>query len=429
MRLSNILFINLLFSFSLYAETHHHEMEHTHEHEVQDHQEEMSHDELGTLGIYPINREASGTSWQPESTPHDGAHWMYGDWMMMSHGYLYLVHNQQNGPRGDTKNYSQGEIMLQGSRKLNDGTFTLRSAFSIDPLMGKSGYPLLFQTGETADGETHLVDRQHPHNFFVELGSSYAKPINDKHALFLYAGIVGEPALGPAVYMHRLSGNMNPEAPITHHWFDSTHITNGVLTLGVTHPYYKIEASLFRGREPSQNRYRIELGELDSYSARFTLNPTPNLSMQVSGGHLKSPEALEPTINMNKFIASMTFNQTILGGLSQTTLGFGRNDPSQGHASNAYLLESSWNAYTTNTIFYRLEKADKNELFDHDHLLGESSFNITKLSVGVDHAFQSGQGFEKSIGLVGSAFSYPENLNTYYGDSPKSVLMYFKIKI
>ena len=71
----------------------------------------------------------------------------------------------------------------------------------------------------------------------------------------------------------------------------------------------------------------------------------------------------------------------------------------------------------------------KNELFDHGPLLGESSFNITKLSVGVDHAFQSGQGFEKSIGLVGSAFSYPENLNTYYGDSPKSVLMYFKIKI
>ena len=99
MRLSNILFISLLFSFPLYAETHHHEMEHAHEHEVQDHQEEMSHDELGTLGIYPINREASGTSWQPESTPHDGAHWMYGDWMMMSHGYLYLVHNQQNGPQ------------------------------------------------------------------------------------------------------------------------------------------------------------------------------------------------------------------------------------------------------------------------------------------------------------------------------------------
>jgi len=417
----------VIFNFPVHAETHHHEMT---SHEVkEDHSTHEAHLELGTLGLYSINREASGTSWQPDSTPHDGAHWDYVDWTMMSHGYLYLVHNQQNGPRGDTKNYSQGEIMLQGSKSLNDGTLTLRSAFSIDPLMGKSGYPLLFQTGETADGETHLVDRQHPHNFFVELGSSYAKPITDKHSLFLYAGIVGEPALGPAVYMHRLSGNLNPEAPITHHWFDSTHITNGVLTLGLTHTLYKIEASLFHGREPSQNRYRIELGQLDSYSARFTLNPTPDISMQISAAHLKSPEALEPTINMNKWIASMTFNQTILGGLSQTTLGFGRNDPSQGHASNAYLLESSWNIFTTNSVFYRLERADKNELFSHDHALADSSFNITKLSLGAEHVFGTEQSFKKSVGIVGSLFEYPSSLNTDYGNSPKSVLMYFKIKI
>lgn len=417
----------LFFNFPLYAETHPHDM--ANHASVEDHSSHESHHELGTLGLYPINREASGTSWQPESTPHDGAHWTYDDWMMMSHGYLYLIHNQQNGPRGNHKNYSQSEIMLQGSRALYDGQLTFRSAFSLDPLMGKGGYPLLFQTGETADGETHLVDRQHPHNFFVELAGSYAKPITTYHSVFLYAGIVGEPALGPAVYMHRLSGNINPEAPITHHWFDSTHITNGVLTLGVTHPFYKIEASLFHGREPSQNRYRIELGGLDSYSARFTLNPTPDFSMQLSAAHMKSPEALEPAINMNKWIASITFNQTILGGLAQTTLGMGRNSPSQGQASNAYLLESSWNIFSTNTLFYRLEKADKNELFDHDHSLAESNFNITKLSLGGEHGFESPQGLEKSIGVVGSLFNYPSTLNAYYGDHPTSILMYFKIKI
>ena len=151
--------------------------------------------------------------------------------------------------------------------------------------------------------------------------------------------------------------------------------------------------------------------------------------MQISAAHLKSPEALEPTINMNKWIASMTLNQTILGGLSQTTLGFGRNDPSQGHASNAYLLESSWNIFSTNSVFYRLERADKNELFSHDHALADSSFNITKLSLGAEHVFGTEQSMKKSVGIVGSLFDYPSNLNSDYGDSPKSVLMYFKIKI
>lgn len=415
------------------AEHHHHDSDlkdqdvaKTYEEKHAGHQNR--HDK-GTLGLYPINREASGTSWQPESTPHGGAHWTYNDWDIMSHGYIYLIHNKQNGPRGDEKNYSQSEFMLQSSKNLNNGNLTLRSAFSLDPLMGKNGYPLLFQTGETADGETHLVDRQHPHNFFVELGASYSKPITNHHALFLFTAIVGEPALGPAVYMHRLSGNLNPEAPITHHWFDSTHITNGVVTLGLTNPYYKIETSLFHGREPSQNRYRIELGGFDSYSARFTLNPSPDISMQISAAHLESPEALEPNINLNKWITSFTFNKMILGGISQTTLGFGRNDPSQGHASNAYLLESSWNFSSKNTLFYRLERADKNELFSHDHPLENASFNITKLSVGLDHSFGLMEKIEPSVGVVGSLFDYPSSLNAYYGDSPQSVLMYLKIKI
>ena len=53
---------------------------------------------------------------------------------------------------------------------------------SLDPLMGKSGYPLLFQTGESADGRTALVDRQHPHDFFMELAATYSRPIADNRS-------------------------------------------------------------------------------------------------------------------------------------------------------------------------------------------------------------------------------------------------------
>jgi len=45
-----------------------------------------------------------------------------------------------------------------------DALFGFRVMGSIEPVMGRSGYPLLLQTGETADGTTPLLDRQHPHD-------------------------------------------------------------------------------------------------------------------------------------------------------------------------------------------------------------------------------------------------------------------------
>ena len=41
----------------------------------------------------------------------------------------------------------------------------------------------------------------------------------------------------------------NPEAPISHHWLDSTHIA---VTAGVVVSDWKVEASAFRGREPDR---------------------------------------------------------------------------------------------------------------------------------------------------------------------------------
>ena len=87
MRFIKIFFAYLVFHASVYAETHHHH-EMTDHASKEEHTPHESHLELGTLGLYPINREASGTSWQPESTPHDGAHWTYGDWMKIGRAHV-----------------------------------------------------------------------------------------------------------------------------------------------------------------------------------------------------------------------------------------------------------------------------------------------------------------------------------------------------
>ena len=171
---------------------------------------------------------------------------------------------------------------------------------SPDPAMGKRGYPLLLASGETADGVTGLVDRQHPHDLFMELSASYSHPIGEGSSAFLYAGLPGEPAFGPPAFMHRLSIMDSPEAPISHHWLDSTHVSFGVVTAGLVVDGFKLEASRFNGREPDQHRWDIETGPLDSTSLRLSWNPTPNLALQASWAHLASPEQLAPGENRSE---------------------------------------------------------------------------------------------------------------------------------
>src|SRR5215472_4237431 len=150
----------------------------------------------GLLGPYDLTREASGTSWQPDSTPMDGMHVMSGSWIAMLHGYLDLVYDYQGGPRGATQTFLTGMLMFMARRELGDGAFGARLMVSPDPAMGPSGYPLLFQTGETADGSTPLIDRQHPHNLLMEAALTYSVDLSADSSLFLYGGPAGEPALG-----------------------------------------------------------------------------------------------------------------------------------------------------------------------------------------------------------------------------------------
>ena len=192
----------------------------------------------------------------------EGIQGALGDWSTMVHGWANLVYDHQGGSRGADKTFSESMLMGMAERHLGAGELTLHGMFSLDALMGKSGYPLLLQTGETANGITPLIDRQHPHDFLMELSATYSVPLGSGSG-FIYAGYPGEPALGPPTFMHRLSGMDDPEAPISHHWLDLTHVTFGVVTAGYVSNDWKLEASAFNGREPNQNRWDFDLARLD----------------------------------------------------------------------------------------------------------------------------------------------------------------------
>jgi hypothetical protein len=320
--------------------------------------------------------------------------------------------------------------MLMGSARrdfANGSVFQLRAMLSPDPLMGKSGYPLLLASGETANGLTPLVDRQHPHDLFMELSASYSVRLSDRGSLFLYAGLPGEPAFGPPAFMHRMSIMDSPEAPISHHWLDSTHIMFGVLTAGLVHDRFKIEASRFNGREPDQHRYDIETGPLDSTSLRLSWNPTEQVSLQGSWARLIAPEQLEPDEKETRWSASGIYTRSLGNdGWWSTTFAWGRRE--SGHEKlDAFVLESAVGLKDW-TLFGRAERTENNELISVGGHHGPA-YDVGKVSLGAIRDFRVAEHVKIGIGALYAFNSVPGSLEQSYGGDPNGAMTFIRLKV
>ncbi len=382
----------------------------------------------GQLGDYSMMRDASGTAWQPDSAPMEGIHGLLGDWATMVHGYVSAIYDHQGGPRGGDKTFSSSMLMGMAQENLGSGHLTLRGMISLDPLMGKGGYPLLLQTGETANGTDPLIDRQHPHDFLMELAGIYSAPIAGGASGFLYLGYPGEPALGPPAFMHRFSAIDDPEAPIGHHWLDATHITYGVATAGIVYGAWKFEGSIFNGREPDQYRWGFDPLRLNSASGRVSWNPGENWSFQVSYGFIKSPEQLEPEVSQHRLTASAIYNKKFEHGNWQTTLAWGENDAQPGATSNAFLLETALGWYA-HTIFLRAENVGKDELFPPASALGGRMFDVSQFSLGYVYDIPIGEHLSLGLGALGSLYDLPAAIQPSYGPGPSSYMLFTRVKL
>jgi len=357
----------------------------------------------------PHAREGSGTSWLPDSSPVYAHHFTAEEWMLMLHYLAVVGYDDQWSDRGSRRVASVNWIMGMASRPVWGGQLVLRTMLSAEPatLGGEKQLPLLLQSGETYGG-ARLLDRQHPHDLFMETAILYRHPVGDLLGVELYAAASGEPALGPTAFMHRPSAMGNPFPPIGHHWQDSTHISFGVITAGVYTPWAKIEGSVFHGREPDEHRWDFDFGALDSWSGRLTVNPTKQTSFQVSYGYIHSPEAADPEVNLHRVTASATYVAPILssGNLAVTGI-WGRNVES-GHGSDSALAEASLDLDGSNAPFVRLEYVQK---LGHDLAVpgdGEAKYDVFQAQLGYVYRFRAGPvlpfvGLSVDVGLVPSA--------------------------
>lgn len=380
----------------------------------------------------PMNFDGSGSGWQPEENPMAMFSRFTAKTQYSFTGSVFLRYTHQDlfdaGDRGDKEFNSANWFMGMVRHQLSERDIISGMAMvSFEPLtIGDKGSPLLLQTGESNNGEP-LIDHQHPHDLWMGLGAVYTHSFGRDAEVSATVGYPYEPALGPSAFMHRLSAFLLPEAPLSHHWQDATHISYGVGTLGFRLRRLKFEWSVFNGREPDENRYDFDDLRLDSYSFRFTWNPVHTLSMQISRGHLESPEELHPEEDVTRTTFSVMHTremkkQTFIA----SSLVVGVNHSTESPRTRSLLLESVLSLKPL-ALTGRYEFIQKDALELAIRTEPRSVYDSHVFTLGLSRHLNNTGPVVFRAGVQGSYYLLDERLDPIYGKDPFSGVVFLHV--
>jgi hypothetical protein len=379
-----------------------------------------------------------------DQDPHAGMQHQHGamgpGWHFMQDAALFVMFNDQGSSRGETELKAPNWWMGMAQRTVGRGTLTINLMLSLDPATVQSqGYSEIFQIGETYQGDP-LIDHQHPHDFLMQAAAVYRLPVGGGFNATFAGGPVGEPALGPIAFMHRLSAFENPIAPISHHTLDSTHIAMGVLTGAVDRGPFQIEASVFNGREPDEQRWDLmDPGPLDSWSVRGWYRPSPSWSVQVSHGYLTEPDISEEG-DVRRTTASASWIRRNGDRWTAVTGGWGRNRKIGGDY-NAFLLEATHDRIAGLIVYGRAEavqlETDVLRFGVHTFEGGRKKAHVVipgsidylpTWTLGASRPVWKPGGWDFAASGDVTGYIVPSLLKPYYGDHPFSFHLYFRVR-
>jgi hypothetical protein len=355
-------------------------------------------------------------------------------WHLMQDGVVFGVFNRQGGPRGGEESFVPNWWMGMLMRERGRHQFGLNAMLSLDPAsVGKSGYREIFQAGEALDGKP-LVDRQHPHDLFMQLAASWRTALRSDTSLVVAGGPVGEPTLGPVAFMHRPSAAGLVMAPLGHHTFDSTHLSFGVVSASLEHGRWSLEGSIFDGREPDDSRWDVETGAFDSIAARVWFRPRSDLEVQVSTGRLRDSEELIPG-DSTRTTASISVFQPDARGFAAATAGYGVN---AGHGERRHGLFGEFTVERDdNALFARvdIQQVESEILLTREvpepehggHVAAPST--VTAVTLGATRRLITWRGFESAIGGALTLHGVPEILKPTHGEHPVSFHLFFRLRL
>jgi len=352
-------------------------------------------------------------------------------WHLMAMGIATGGYDSQGGPSGGQEGDSVNWNMLHLQGSLGPGLLSVMMMNSLEVVtFPKAGSHELFQTGESYQGRP-LVDRQHPHDFFMNLSATYRYPLGPEAGVWLQVAPVGEPAIGPTAYMHRASAGENHTAPISHHWQDSTHIIFNVITLGGGWRWFAFDASVFHGEEPDEHRWNIDGGAIDSASGRLRVLLPAGWSGQVSYAFLKNPEPAEPG-DLHRVSASVSYGAAGDRPLA-VSLIWGRNIEPAAPTSDSVLLEGAYQITALDQVYGRAEWVQKDEfLLRTKHLpppdLPVRLADVAAFTAGYFRDFRLVRGLDTGLGGDVTLYAFPRSLEPAYGSSPVSGHVFVRLR-
>jgi len=352
-------------------------------------------------------------------------------WNLGLDGVVFVTFNHQGGLRGDIEVVSQNWGMAVGTHRLGRGMFAASGMISMEPLTTRgAGYSEILQVGEAYKG-LQITDHQHPHDLATQLAASWRMPLGDRSGFTLAGGPRGEAALGPVTFMHRPSSAENPSAPLSHHIFDSTHIATGVVLARLDGGPFSLEGSWFRGREPDENRYNLEVGPLDSWSARLWFRPKPEWLLQASHGFLHEPEQLEPG-DQRRTNGSVSWFRERGADFTAFTVALGRNERTYSTV-RALLAEFTRHAGRT-SVYSRYEDLTVEteillfpEVVHRPHP-GELVDRVATVTAGAVRDVARFHGVSLGVGADVSAYWLPDLLQFTHGSHPVSWRLFVRIR-
>jgi hypothetical protein len=351
-------------------------------------------------------------------------------WSFRAAAQAFLTLNIQDRKFTDfTQVESTNWVMASATHVAPRTRLTFNAMASAEPFsLRRLGSAQVFQSGETLD-DLPLRDYQHPHDLLMALDGRLDWSVAAATTLFVSAGIVGSPALGPTAFMHRGSAAFHPTAPLSHHMLDSTHITHGVITVGAQRRVWGVEVSAFQGREPDEDRLDVDFGPLDSVAARASW--TSGLwRAQVSNGWVTSPEPLEPgdAVKSTASIEYVRPSSADARGRSWTA-AVGRNGRAD-HTEWGALIEGALHLTPALRVYSRAEVVDRFILVDFEHAANtgqERHFRsrVGAWLMGADRQVWRSGAASAALGADVTVHRTPANLRDSYG-SPVSWHVYVR---
>lgn len=322
---------------------------------------------------------------------------------------------------------SQNWLMTTLAKSFSSAShLRIDAMFSFEPFTLRDiGSPQVFQTGETFGGAP-LIDYQHPHDLIMNLGAELSRSIG-LSTLTIQAYAVGPAPIGPPVFMHRPSAAENLQAPLAHHFLDATHITPGVVAVGIEHAGFRFEAGAFHGEEPDENRLDLDTAALDSYSARLSWSDGA-WAVQISGADLKTPERKSP-YDATRVTASVSYFKGDANRSTAWMAAFGQNREVFGNLE-AYLIEGT-KRMSKDAFFMRAEWVAKDILDTGFHPIGTAHTHrqspVSALTLGYVRDLTARAWGTFGVGGDVTGYVVPKNLSESYG-TPWSFHMFVRYR-